>query len=671
MWLLHCPRQLSLNELAVAAVIAPDSDFEEIMRLTTPSDILDICGSFIKMDEKSVVELAHFSVTEFFMLPRFPDGSTNEYVVDKDEAYRSLLKACFSYLRSPCFALVPYYSTRIHRKALVRDDFYVSASLCWPRLAQSKPHDLAMSQEIYTFLNADGFNAWSSFWYFMKKCYSLNFWTWHFVKVRDISRYSPLPTDTSITWTPRRPMASPLYVAANLSLPCVVQIILDHGVEPNQQGGELEYPIFAAIAGYNEEVLTKLLSAGADVSLRQHDGWTPLHDAVMRGSLPLIRLLIGFKADITAEVDNVPALLVGLRAFPFYKRELSKVRIHSQTDREPDPEIVRLLLSNGDHDEKVLRHALAIAVSREFPTVGRILVMESKPIFPINWQDARGNTFLHVAAVSGNLGPARLLLEAGADETIQNWCGHQAVHLAASLKSPELLRIMAKVTSEVRGVSYLLDSLDLTSLRNLADDGHVKDHIELLLHLASLYPNDHVWRIHLALLCFKLGDHSTAAKLREQSLQINPQNNQVTFIENLAQSVECEECREQIYGRHWTCGSCYSQVCNSCQVSKRDETCASRPSNYYNISFEKRQHELMGFLAYHCTLGAGRLIGFENDRYQREYRLVEEAKGSESYYVCDETDEKRYGPSQQQYTQSQLHLPQPHLCQPPQLYYPF
>src|SRR5271168_3690539 len=46
-WLVHSPRPLRLNELAVAAVLDPESEFDEAMRLTSCDDILEICGSFI------------------------------------------------------------------------------------------------------------------------------------------------------------------------------------------------------------------------------------------------------------------------------------------------------------------------------------------------------------------------------------------------------------------------------------------------------------------------------------------------------------------------------------------------------------------------------------------------------------------------------------------------
>src|SRR5271170_8065363 len=293
--LIFFPRPLRANELAVAAVIDSKSEFEDGKRLAACDEILEICGSFVTMD-KSMIELAHFSVTEFFKLAVLPDGSTNEYFLDADHAYVLIIKACFSYLNCRRFCSVPYHLTRLQLKELLGDDFYVPASLCWPRLAENHPRNLSISREICRFLKGNGFNAWSPFWYFMRKCHLLNFWNRQFAKARDISLYSPFPTDISITWNPKRPKPSPLYVAANLSLPYVVKMLLDQGESPNEHGGELDYPIFAAVAGDDEDVLAKLLSAGADVSLKQRDGWTPLHDAVMRGSLPITRLLIKWNA---------------------------------------------------------------------------------------------------------------------------------------------------------------------------------------------------------------------------------------------------------------------------------------------------------------------------------------------------------------------------------------
>lgn len=353
MWLVHCPRKLTLRELAVAAVIDPESDFEEEMRLTTCSDILEICGSFVKMDHKSVIELAHFSVIEFLTSETLPGGSRNEYFIDKDRANILLLKACFNYLHSSQFASVSCDSTPTQLKNFVDNDFCLPASICWPYFAQSNPKGLVESKLVCRFLESSAFNSWSSFWDVLWESFSQinRFWAKDpkGPDVEDFVLYAPnswiLSESQKRSLTPQR--HSPVYFAARFSLPCVTKILLDHGLCPNGNG---DYPIFWAIRRQNIEIVGMLLSAGADVAVQlQPIGRTPLHHAVGWGNLSIIRLLIEWKADVTVKVGGETPLVLALRRFYF---------------TEPDPELVRLLVYNKGNDAENRRNALVVAVRR-------------------------------------------------------------------------------------------------------------------------------------------------------------------------------------------------------------------------------------------------------------------------------------------------------------------
>ena len=65
-WLLYSVRPLSLSELAVAAVVEPETTFNEEHKLDKNEILLKYCGSLLKVDNiTSIVELAHFSVTQY------------------------------------------------------------------------------------------------------------------------------------------------------------------------------------------------------------------------------------------------------------------------------------------------------------------------------------------------------------------------------------------------------------------------------------------------------------------------------------------------------------------------------------------------------------------------------------------------------------------------------
>jgi len=252
MWLLHSPRALALKELAVAAVLDPESEFEDAMRLTSCDDVLEICSSFVKLGAgTTIVEFAHFSVTEFLTSAMLPNGAPNEHYVDQESANVLILKACFSYLRSSAYrSLSPYFLSQKQRDWLKTDDFYLYASLTWSQLVRKYPDDHNRAQLIYQFLQSNSFSGWSSIWSH----------DWLSVTFNDTDLRLPI---RGCVLPP-----TPLYVATEFDLPILVRMILENEGSPNQEGGRHSYPIFMAIMNRSVPVLTLLLRAGADVNVR-------------------------------------------------------------------------------------------------------------------------------------------------------------------------------------------------------------------------------------------------------------------------------------------------------------------------------------------------------------------------------------------------------------------
>jgi ankyrin repeat protein len=86
---------------------------------------------------------------------------------------------------------------------------------------------------------------------------------------------------------------------------------------------------------------------------------------------------------------------------------------------------------------------------------------------PVNARAKDGRTALHVAALLGKVGAARMLLEAKADPNIQDGKGALAVQLAADADHAEIVRLLAAKKSEVPDVMVAAvagDSARLTEL---------------------------------------------------------------------------------------------------------------------------------------------------------------------------------------------------------------
>lgn len=96
-----------------------------------------------------------------------------------------------------------------------------------------------------------------------------------------------------------------LYDLCTLQFPLSVRKLLQHGADPNEKGGDLSYPLLAAVqdSRMSKHFLRALLERGARVNARGRRGQTALHHASSLGLRKLAALLLSFGAEIDC-TDN-------------------------------------------------------------------------------------------------------------------------------------------------------------------------------------------------------------------------------------------------------------------------------------------------------------------------------------------------------------------------------
>lgn len=81
----------------------------------------------------------------------------------------------------------------------------------------------------------------------------------------------------------------------------MIPIFEDAKVDLDQQDSLVrETGLHMAVRYDHGPVVEALLDAGANIQLRNINGWTPLHDAANDGNIPLIKVLLAHGADINA-----------------------------------------------------------------------------------------------------------------------------------------------------------------------------------------------------------------------------------------------------------------------------------------------------------------------------------------------------------------------------------
>jgi ankyrin repeat protein len=103
---------------------------------------------------------------------------------------------------------------------------------------------------------------------------------------------------------------TPLGLAAFFGRLDSLNLLIESGADVNtvSQNQMRVRPIHSAVAHRNTavslEMAARLLSAGAQVNVDQHGGWTPLHQAAAHGQAEMVELLLSYGADPSAKSDD-------------------------------------------------------------------------------------------------------------------------------------------------------------------------------------------------------------------------------------------------------------------------------------------------------------------------------------------------------------------------------
>ena len=246
--------------------------------------------------------------------------------------------------------------------------------------------------------------------------------------------------------------------------------------------------LFEVVEKGDIEQVKKLISEGGDINVKDENGHTALHLAVINGNKTLVELLIAKGADIEAQNRKkqtpltVAIKTLGEQNFKMKTKKYAK-GIPSHEYLRTAKEIVSLLIDNGaDVNAKTefdLR-PLHIAAMEALPDVVELLIAKGADV---NGHSAGSRTPLHMTANFGiNANHSKvveILIDNGADPLAKSDQGWTPLDEAINVNRKEIIKVLvakgATDIPETHLVTYLGNMEKLRSLIEKEENINKKD----------------------------------------------------------------------------------------------------------------------------------------------------------------------------------------------------
>lgn len=247
-----------------------------------------------------------------------------------------------------------------------------------------------------------------------------------------------------------------LHAAASRASLDATRALLDAGANPNAQDARGSTPLMAACmareAGQRLAVVLQLLESGAHPTVTNAEGFTPVHFSAAVGDTDALDALIARAPAVVTATNSAGTTPLSLAVSRGQESAVACLLRHGAGDNRTlrrqqnndltsdlvtavdrgQENIVRLLVGAGPPSPLDVRQAVYAGVWHRRPRiVHALLAAEEK-----NWSrilvanyTVKGLPMLHLAAASGSLAMVRVLMWAGALETIADVSGERAAEV--------------------------------------------------------------------------------------------------------------------------------------------------------------------------------------------------------------------------------------------------
>jgi ankyrin repeat protein len=204
----------------------------------------------------------------------------------------------------------------------------------------------------------------------------------------------------------------------------------------HQEQATEQTPLLAAVLAGQTEIVKQLLETGVDVTIPEKDGYTVMHAAAFQGRAEVVKLLLAYGID----ANDVSAS----DGFTPFHRTL-------WTNSERHVETMRVFLEDGKVEVDFVSHVgktgALIATELKHTKVLDILLREygADP----NFRNKRGDALVHVAIRAQDEKTLDMLLNNGADITLEDAKGKSCRKIAKQLRSKAVLERINRAFEEL------------------------------------------------------------------------------------------------------------------------------------------------------------------------------------------------------------------------------
>ncbi len=408
LWLTASARPLSVEVLAAAVRFKPDSvgsNGSDEEPSVGEAEMARLFNGLVNIVDNTVL-LVHASLAEFLRtVSEQPNDPVSEFAVDELGAQLLLATTCIQYVadytRSPkrCGSTPDLETFPLLRYAC---HFWRYHTRRWAALSRGPSSTLpGPPAELMAYLlwDEDVVRAWTSV-------------------------YHPEDPGSPPFVRRRVGLASPVYTAVMTGIPDVVERLASSGANVSLPGASGTYPLQAALEDERWEMVHILLEHGASTTVVDSEGLMPLLEAALSGRTAIVALLLRH-TDPSEILKRYPLEDGTCISIPHRVAAAATGPIFSYFLRPPlgrvedtDAHVQNFLAAR---DAELSSTPLHHAVKSGNISVVSIIVHEGADV---NARDRDGNTALHLAAVFNHERAWNLLIDHGALVDIEN-ASHQ------------------------------------------------------------------------------------------------------------------------------------------------------------------------------------------------------------------------------------------------------